>query len=502
MMFEELHKLVHSLSSVEKKMFNLYTNVVSDEKDYLYLYDLILNGKERNRESIQQLFNTSFPKKSFQNNMSYLYKTLIRVLVMLRIDQDEWYNQLYRLMTARLCIERSIPEYGLKELSHAKHSAIKQQNHIVAYHAERMELSLLSNLDFPNMDEDALIGIQMGLKTSLAKIKQIQEQFSLYELLNLRTINQVLISTPSNNKNIQDLIFSELSLISGKNKNMFSAQKLHLLFQSFFFIHISDYKSALRVFKSLNEQFESNEDKWDFPPYDYLSALDGILDSLRTIKKYDEMLFYIEKLSSLYTRSYPEHFRNEIIKNSQVYSLHRLVGLRKLNEALAITSQNNFSTGFQTTSDTKDLELLLLTCSLHCQLDKWASVRRLASAFLHHKSKNPLQRAGKLLYIVSCYETDDMGSLSYEIRSYKRAIGKGERLLTIEKIIFSIISIDIKRRGKLFRLKTWKKIQPRIQFIIKDKNEISLLKHYNFVEWVSHQLSASDLHSMAVPNQN
>lgn len=498
-MFEELHKLVHSLSSVEKKMFSLYTNAVTDEKDYLCLYDLILNGKEKNRESIQTLFTGRFPKKSFQNNMSYLYKTLLRVLVTLRIDQDEWYNQLYRLMTARLCIERSIPEYGLKELSHAKHSATKQQNHIVAYHAERMELSLLANLDFPNMDEDALIGMQMELKTSLAKIKQIQEQFSLYELLNLRTINQVLISKPANNKNIQDLIFSELSLISGKNKNMFSAQKLHLLFQSFFFIHISDYKSALRVFKSLNEQFELNEDKWDFPPYDYLSALDGILDSLRTIKKYEEMLFYIEKLESLYNRTYPEHFRNEIRKTSQVYSLHHLMGLGMVNEALAIANQNSIALPFHTISDSKDLEMVLLTCSLNAQLKKWPIVRKLASTFLHQKSKNPLQRAGKLLYIISCYETGDLSSLSYEIRSYKRGIDKGEKLLTIEKIIFSLISADIKRRGKLFRIKTWKKIQPQIQFIIKDKNEISLLKHYNVVEWVSGQLSASDLHRLSAP---
>ncbi len=415
---------------------------------------------------------------------------------MLRIEQDDWYNQLYRLMTARLCVERSIPEYGLKELSHAKQSANKQQNHIVAYHAERMESSLLADLDFPDMDEDALIMTQMSLKTNLAKIKQIQEQFSLYELLKLRTINQVLISKPSNNKNIQDLIFSELSLISGKNKKIFSAQKLHLLFQSFFFIHISDYKSALRVFKSLNEEFEANEEIWDFPPYDYLSALDGILDSLRTIGRYDEMSFYNEKLENLLSKTYPEHFKNEIKKTIQLYSLHRLVGLKKFEEAGTFLPPNNL-TPFQAISDTKDLEIILLNCSLHAQVRKWTIVRRLASTFLHHKSKDSLHRAGKLLYIISCYETIDSSTLSYEMRSYKRALNKGEKLLTIEKIIFSLIAADIKRRGKQFKTNTWKKIQRKIQLIYSDKSELSLLKHYNFLDWASH-ISSADLQSQAV----
>ena len=51
----------------------------------------------------------------------------------------------------------------------------------------------------------------------------------------------------------------------------------------------------MKTFYELNKLFEQNIDLWSSPPADYLSSLEGILDSLRAIKRYDEMPFFIEK---------------------------------------------------------------------------------------------------------------------------------------------------------------------------------------------------------------
>src|SRR5690606_22866663 len=127
------------------------------------------------------------------------------------------------------------------------------------------------------------------------------EHYSLYELLRLRLTSGKLALKNSKNSDKQttDLVLGELALSTRGNQHQFEPQKLHLLFQSFFFIHSGEYPSALRVFRKLNAYIDAQVNMWEFPPYDYLSALDGILNSLRSIGYIDEMKEFIQKIEEL-----------------------------------------------------------------------------------------------------------------------------------------------------------------------------------------------------------
>src|SRR5690606_33025920 len=150
--------------------------------------------------------------------------------------------------------------------------------------------------------------------------------YSLYELLSLRLIKGGRKDNTEQNEQITDLVLSELALSTRGSQHQFEPRKLHLLFQSFFFIHTGDYRSALHIFNELTQLIEANESMWDYPPYDYLSALEGILDSLRSIGYYREMEGFVHKLSLLAERPYPEHFRNVATLTTAVYRLNMLLG--------------------------------------------------------------------------------------------------------------------------------------------------------------------------------
>src|SRR5690606_34883007 len=142
----------------------------------------------------------------------------------------------------------------------------EHENHSVAYQALRMELTALADLGFPNMDEQDLVDKQMKAKRTLQSLRQLQEHYSLYELLSHRLIKGVLSIDENSDKKVNDLILSELSLTTRGSQDEFEPQKLHLLFQSFFFIHTGEYRAALRIFNELNRLIESNESMWDYPP--------------------------------------------------------------------------------------------------------------------------------------------------------------------------------------------------------------------------------------------
>src|SRR3546814_7789366 len=137
------------LSASEKKHFQLHCTKLKGPKDYLLLYNLVIDSN--NGKSWEQQFREMYPTKSVDNTANYLYKVLTNVLVQIRIEQDTWYMQHHSLMKARLCFERSMPHRANKALQKAIRLASESQNHAIIYQASRMELTALADTGFPDI---------------------------------------------------------------------------------------------------------------------------------------------------------------------------------------------------------------------------------------------------------------------------------------------------------------------------------------------------------------
>lgn len=489
MLLHELEKLIKSLSPAEKKHFQVHSAALDREKDYVRLYELIMEHTLDMKATWEQRFSERYPAKSLENTANYLYKVLTDNLIQVRIEQDSWYQQYQCLLKARLCFERSVPARAFKELQKAAKLATDTQNHTMGYQAARMELTALADSGFPGLTEQELVDKQMKAKHTLQTLRQIHEHYSLYELLSFRLTQGKLTQSAKQDRQVNDLILSELSLSTRGSQHQFEPQKLHLLFQSFFFIHTGEYRSALRIFYQLTQLIEANESMWDYPPYDYLSALDGILDSLRSIGYYGEMNTFINKLEALSDRPYPEHFRNLAALTVRVYRLNRLSGQKQTEKAtdLIVSAMDNAPYDTLMEGHEKQLELYYFQSLVHFQLHEWAKAKRkLNQLFAAGKqnSQSAVYRAGRLLHILLSYELDDLEYLDYEIRSYKRVFAKYGKAFRIEKLLFNTIAADPKRRGNAWKANTCKKIADKLREVKSDKRELLLLKYFDFGEWL------------------
>jgi len=489
MLFYELEKLVKSLSAAEKKLFQLNSIRLKEESDYLLLYELIAAPASPEGISWQEQYKKQYPTKSLENTAAYLYKTLTDMLVQIRIEQDTWYQQYQCLLKARLCFERSIPSRAFKELHKAFKLAVASQHHPVAYQAARMELTALADMGFPGLSEQQLVDKQMKAKHTLQSLRQIHEHYSLYELLSHRLTHGKRPESSKQDKQVNDLILSELSLSTRGSQHQFEPQKLHLLFQSFFFIHSGEYRSALRIFNELTKLTEANESMWDYPPYDYLSALDGILDSLRSIGYYQEMTPFIDKLAALSERTYPEHFKSVATLTARVYRLNRYVGCKQYEIAAQFIVQSlaNGDTQKIIEGHEKQLEYYFFVAFTHFMLQQWSKAKKplnLLTAVAKQTPQHLAYRAGRLLQILISYETDDIGYIEYEIRSYKRAFSKQGKAYKTEKLIFHTVAVDPKRRGNAWKAAARKKMTAKLEEIASDKRELQLTKFADFGHWV------------------
>ncbi|MFC7522716.1 hypothetical protein ACFQRK_02080 [Parapedobacter sp. GCM10030251] len=490
MLFYELEKLIKSLSAAEKKLFQQHATQLKGDKDYIALYQQIAGQTGiAGMTSWQEQFRKAYPAKSLENTAAYLYKILTDILVQVRIEQDAWYQQYQCLLKARLCFERSIPTRAFKELHKASKLATANQHHPVAYQAARMELTALSDLGFPGLSEQQLVDKQMKAKHTLQSLRQIQEHYSLYELLSHRLTKGKRTKNNIQDKQLNDLILSELSLSTRGSQYQFEPQKLHLLFQSFFFIHTGEYRSALRIFDELTKLTEANEPIWDYPPYDYLSALDGILDSLRSIGYYQEMSPFIEKLTALSERPYPEHFKSVATLTAEVYRLNKVLGCRQYEMAAQFLTSSYVLGNAQKSipGHEKQVEYYFFAALTHFMQQQWSKAKKQLNLLIDAAKQTPQHlayRAGRLLYILLSYEMDDLAYIEHEIRSYKRAFSKHGKAYKTEKLIFNAIASDPKRRGRTWKAAARKKVAAKLKEIETDKRELQLTKFADFGQWM------------------
>lgn len=499
MLKQDLKKLVLSLSGSEKKHFKGGYSYNGADKDYMILFDLMCNEEEKDAaDDIETRFKKEYPKKSFDNTAAYLYKVLTDMLVQMRIDHDNWFYTHHCLMKAQLCFERSIPERGLKELGKIKNLAGEREDNLMYYAASRMELSNISEDGFPNLTEQELVDMQMKAKRSLQILRQTHEHYSLFELLNHRLRSEDIPSGDEPNKKLNDLILSELSITTRGSQQPFESKKLHLLFQAFFLSRIGDHSSALNIFKNLNILFEQHPQLWSWPPYDYLSALDGILDSLRSIGYYEEMDFFIDKIQMLSTGNYPDHFIQASRQILLIYQLNAALGKKDYGAALTWIEKNKLflPKTKQTVNSDKQLELLFfLSVSYLLNKDFQKANKYIALGILQDKqgSKHLIYRVSRLLRMVIHFEMDNLDYLEYEIRTHKRLFNKSSKSFELERLLFHVFLSNPRRSGSAKKKLIWQKLQD-VKLKIKGKaDEQELLKYFDFFGWMDSLKSPGDI---------
>lgn len=488
-----LARLVHSLSGAEKRYFKLLTRKQAGSKDYLALFDIIDKTPASDFSAIKEKFKKVHSKSSLNNTARYLVKVLTDSLIQSKVEKDNLFHLFQEIMRVKILQERSLHEESYQLLKKIRKSANISQQHLIEYLTFREELDYLSDSNFQVMTDKTLIETQMKAKDILKVLNHIQDHHSLFELLKYRLIHSGKISSDEDRKRLNDLMLSEMILVAGKSKNSFAAQKLHLLFQSFFFTDVGDYQSALKTFHALNKLFEQNLKLLNKPPLDYLSMLNGILDSLHTLKKYNEIGYYIDRLQQLDQAIYPEYFRYQVRKTATVYQLVILIGEGRINEALDVirTIDTSIIKMYPMINEEKQWELHFFYSLAYFNKKDWKKADNYISQVMQlHKVQPQLLicKAIRLLNIIIYYEKGDTDYLEYEIRSYKRFFRKHHPLLKSETLLLKFILLWPDPRKKKIPQAFYNSITKEIQSLTTDKYENQLLKYFDYTKWIMQKL--------------
>ena len=483
---DSLIVLINSMDSADKRYFGLHSQIYEGDKDYQLLYQIIQKSTF-DAGAVKKEFKKQRPQSSFEIISNHLYRVLLEKLSAKDTETEIEFQVLKAYQQARFLFKRNLCEESLQLIKKFKPIALEYELFSHFMLLAKLEIRVYNQLEFDEIDEDSLVKKQSKIESISRQQRAIENHTGLYNLISLRQIKQGQVRSEVEKTKLNDLAFNELQAISGQSKDSFEAQKLHLLFQSAYFMKTANPKSSLKVYRELNELFENNRKLWGNPPYFYLNHIRGILNNLRWFGYYDEMHYFIDKLKNLLTE-YPSAVAT-IRPLIFIFESLILTDQRLFQEALnhLILTKNDPPEKLNNLTFASQSEIALQTATVYFWNTDFKQSLKIIRPVLNVGkpfSQLPQTKSVRFLNILIHCELHDFDYLESEIRSFERDLKMRNKLFQSEKIILKSIRLIM---GTTEQNKLRKQLQEQKEQLIKLKNdpfERQLLNSFDFIYWL------------------
>ena len=285
---------------------------------------------------------------------------------------------------------------------------------------------------------------------------------------------------------------------SSDSEGNFELTRNHKLFQANYLMGAGDYRAALNSYRELNLLFEQNHQFWSNPPIYYLSVLEGVLGSLRTVGGYEEMPYFLEKLRKLIVEDSSLEFKINATCLLFQYELFPYLDRGDFPKCTELMNRYKETLYDKEAwlSPIRKSELFLYTTLIHIGNQNYKAAKKyISNAIVDHNIKYlPLMRTIRLVRLIAYYETQEFELIRYESRSITRNLSSPkEQTFKTEHIVLWFLNksnLPILRKD---REAFWEKLYPEIRELYNDKYENQLLRIFDFTAWIESKIRKENL---------
>lgn len=486
---QSLILLIESLSKSEKKAIHLNSQIIKGDKKYIELYELIEKDKISNIEVLQNEFCKKSPKNTFHPTVNYLYDYVLDLLIRIKTKNNNEYNLYIDFLKAKILDERKLEAEYYSKLNSLEDRCRKLNNFSLLLEIQQLKIEYIRENQLLQVTEDNLFENIYNTNDTLKILRQINEQSTLYELLMERVINA------KNQKNsskdlLNDLVISEISLNSNLKNNIFEVDKIHLLFQAQYLIFVNDYNSALNTFIELEKLFSENKPLWNNRPYIYLRILEGILESLKGIKKYEQMEYFLQKIEEIESSS--QAFIAEKRAVIFIYKTIIYIDNNDIKATINLYDQfyNDFISKANLLNPYRYLYLHLYLSIIFILNNQPEKARRQITKIINTKNYEgfALFRVIQLLNLTIHYELKNSHLITSRIRSIKRINKINNKKSKLEDILFFFLELSIETLSDQRKRNLVKRIEETFEQIRLRPIENNMARFFDFKEWMLSKL--------------
>ena len=486
---QSLILLVKSLSKSEKKAIQLNSQLLKGDKQYIELYDLIEKNNIYQAEELKIEFSKKSPKNAFHPTANYLYDYILDLLIKIKTKKNDEYSLYIDFLKAKVLDERKLDAEYYQKLDVLESKCRKLNNFTLLLEIQQLKLEYIRENELIQTSEDDMFKKIYDTNDTLKILRQINEQSTLYEMLMERVINAKNAKNASKDL-LNDLVISEISLNANLKNNIFEIDKIHLLFQAQYLIFVNDYNSALNTFIELEVLFNKNKPLWSNRPYIYLRILEGILASLRGIKQYEQMEYFLQKIEDVESDS--QAFDAE--KQAVVFIYRAIVSIENKNNegALDLYKQHSEDSISKTNllNPHRYLYLQLYLAIIFLQNNDPEKARRQITKIINSKSYDGflLFRVIQLLNLIIHYELKSTNLITSRIRSIKRTNRLNNRNSKLEETLFFFLELSLETLSNKRKLSLIMRIEETFEQIKQSPIDSSMMRFYDFKDWMLSKL--------------
>ncbi|MFT2010502.1 hypothetical protein ACMA1I_17640 [Pontibacter sp. 13R65] len=473
---DNLATLIRTLSKSEKRYFKWSYPWEPGDKVYGDLYDMLEKGQIPIQE-IKTKLKKIYPDALLEPASKHLYKMLMRSLRNYEADKSVENKLITLLGDVRILFSKGIFELCFSEIEKAKTLAYRHEKFGYFLLFARLELQYLTNLEFPDTDETALLQKQDKINDLLYHELFINRHASLYELLTYRYYKQGNVRSDKETARLNDLLLDESQVNATNKYSSFESDKLHLHFQSTYFLMTGSPEMSLQISKELNKLFQENSGLWSDSPVYYIYLLHGILTNLYFMKQYADIPYFLNELEQLK----PTANSLLLLKQHLVYfhqiGLSSAQGKHKEAVAAAREYEENFLAKKILIPPNTQAAMYFRLAVVYFGVKEYSKSLHLVNEVLNTSGSfisSQLYVLGRLLHLLIHMELHNEDYLHYEIKSVERKLKKNKKLFTLEKITLQF-------------LKKWLNMQDRTKALQYYANALAELEENDYENQLLHQ---------------
>ncbi len=293
-----LFQLIKSLSSSEKRYFNLYatTHSKGEKNNYLLLFDAIQQQAEYDEEALKEQFKDKRFVKYFPRAKNQLYFNILDSLHAYHTDAAPKEVVKKLLHQSEILFERNMVADAIKLLEKAKKIAKAHDLYLLTHRALELERKFKGSKHQKNKGA-YLLKISEEKEKCVAIIENIVAYEKIYDQLYQLQKSDAILSRVERQQAVKELM-DEPIVKSETAALCFKAKILYYDINGMYYFMSGNVQKAYELNKRYLKLFEASPDKLELYPVKYLNLFNNHLIDCYCLRRHTELNEGLAKLRS------------------------------------------------------------------------------------------------------------------------------------------------------------------------------------------------------------
>lgn len=434
---EELFQLIKSLSGPEKRHFKLAASKYAGNKHYLDVFNILIKQKNYDESALRKKINNKAVLKQLHRIKNYLYELALKTISDYNANNSEKSRINKQVEQARHLMSRGLFKHARKLISKSKKLAYAIGDYPSLIEILKLEKRICINI----FELEKVKSIELELES----IWRHTELVKKYETLNDEMFTLISTEGKARNKKIIDQakkIINHPLLVSETKATNHQAKHYYYQIHYYYAYFKGDFEAGYNYGKAQLNHMESQPIYLTEFQSDYIIILNNLLNFIVSLKKYDELQAFLQKLKNIH----PINTNNEIRIFRNYYTFEEEFYLKTGDFEKGALLEKNIIKGMEEYEEKIPL-LIQFILLFNLSLLNFGAGKYSKSLILLNKAMNlpyttqrqDIQVVSKIFNLVLHFELGNGLLFPHLVRSTYRYLLKKQKIYKYETFILQFI---------------------------------------------------------------